>query len=243
PPSTHTWLLYQLADSALPTGGFIASAGLEAATTSGIVKQNDLDSLSRFLASSIHTYAHSTTPYVERAWSIVNRGIGGEQSELHDELSVDAAGERRHSNGAQSQSPNGTTTSQEFDPVEELVRLDRLYEACTSSAVARRASSAQGGAMLMLFSKSFADVDTGDRTRTSAPTRRKLTDIVDAFKLAVRRDESPGHLPVCFGIIARCLDLELANATHLNLFLHTRTLLSSAVRLNLVGPYLAQRVL
>jgi urease accessory protein len=36
---------------------------------------------------------------------------------------------------------------------------------------------------------------------------------------------------------------ELERALHLHLFLHARSLLSSAVRLNLIGPYLSSQLL
>ncbi|CAJ0832167.1 11547_t:CDS:2 [Entrophospora sp. SA101] len=109
------WLLWQISDSALPTGGFVASSGLESAIQTGYV--HDIPSLSIFLSSSIDNYAFSSLPFV----------------------------------------------------------------------------TAQGVAMLILFSKSFNDK------------------IVEDFKLNVRKELACGHLPVCFGLVTRYLGISLGD--------------------------------
>ncbi|KAL1738340.1 UreF-domain-containing protein, partial [Schizophyllum fasciatum] len=106
-------------------------------------------------------------------------------------------------------------------------------EASTLNHVARRASRAQGVALLTLYAKGLAP------PRGAEPLRRAL----DAYKRRVRRADAPGHLPVCWGALAAALGLPLARATHLHLFLHARGLLSAAVRLNALGPYAAQQLL
>ncbi|KAJ1531235.1 hypothetical protein HK096_007472, partial [Nowakowskiella sp. JEL0078] len=55
------WTLWMLADSSLPTGGFVASSGLEAAAQCGIISS---ETLSNFIISSVHSYCHLTNPYV-----------------------------------------------------------------------------------------------------------------------------------------------------------------------------------
>ncbi|KAJ1966830.1 hypothetical protein IWQ62_002221 [Dispira parvispora] len=62
----ETWLIWQLVDSALPTGGFVASSGLETAFQLGYVTTPK--ALDRFIASSVHTYAHSSLPFVTDAY-------------------------------------------------------------------------------------------------------------------------------------------------------------------------------
>nr|CAG8467875.1 5969_t:CDS:2 [Entrophospora candida] len=64
------WLLWQISDSALPTGGFVASSGLESAIQTGYV--HDIPSLSIFLSSSIDNYAFSSLPFVTGSWNIGN---------------------------------------------------------------------------------------------------------------------------------------------------------------------------
>ncbi|KAJ2720165.1 hypothetical protein GGI07_004768 [Coemansia sp. Benny D115] len=57
----ETWLLWMLADSQLPTGGFVASAGLEAAVQGGLVREDadehDADSFVGFIRDSTHNQA------------------------------------------------------------------------------------------------------------------------------------------------------------------------------------------
>ncbi|CAG8487443.1 8835_t:CDS:2 [Paraglomus brasilianum] len=187
------WLLWQLSDSALPTGGFVASSGLESAIHSGNV--HDITSLSNFLSSSIKNYAYSALPFVSDAY------IAAE------------------------------SISDEHECYEHLERLDKLYDACTSNNVTKRASKAQGVAMLTLYSKSFAEEDD------------QGNNVVSKFKKEVRKRSVDGHFPVCFGLVARLVGLTLERTQHLFLFLFARAILSAAVRLNIVGPYYSQRLL
>src|ERR1051325_8038120 len=118
------WLLWQFADSALPTGGFVASSGLEVAIQSGYVK--DTDSLLLFLSSSIENYAYSALPFVTDSWQVIT--------------------------------PTSTDDYDDDDVIfKNIIKLDYLYDACTSNGITKRASKAQGVAMLTLFSKSFSE--------------------------------------------------------------------------------------
>ncbi|KAG0168263.1 hypothetical protein DFQ28_005291 [Apophysomyces sp. BC1034] len=58
---TSSWLLYILTDSALPTGGFVASSGLEASYQAGLLSPANLPA---FVASSTHAYACTTSCFV-----------------------------------------------------------------------------------------------------------------------------------------------------------------------------------
>jgi hypothetical protein len=67
PAAEHLdWLLWQLADSALPTGGFAHSGGLEAACSSTLVQTPD--DLERFLRTSVFQVGR-TLPFVLAARS------------------------------------------------------------------------------------------------------------------------------------------------------------------------------
>ncbi len=61
----QTWLLWQLGDSAFPTGGFAHSAGLEAAWQHGEVR-NRVE-LRSWLDASLEQLAHAALPFVNAA--------------------------------------------------------------------------------------------------------------------------------------------------------------------------------
>jgi urease accessory protein len=61
----NSWLLLQLADSALPTGGFAHSGGLEAAAQLG--RLDGPGALSRFVEEAIWSLATSALPFVAAA--------------------------------------------------------------------------------------------------------------------------------------------------------------------------------
>ncbi|KAI6130300.1 hypothetical protein EDD16DRAFT_1080505 [Pisolithus croceorrhizus] len=85
----------------------------------------------------------------------------------------------------------------------------------TLNHVTRRASTAQGTAMLTLHARAFAP----------SSTSKVIPTLIDNLKLAVRRGEAHGHLPVCWGVLTAALG-PLSGAQHLALFLHARSILS-----------------
>ncbi|KAL0088599.1 hypothetical protein J3Q64DRAFT_1634757 [Phycomyces blakesleeanus] len=187
---TSSWLLYILTDSALPTGGFVASSGLEATYQAGLLTA---DNLSDFVTTSAHSYAWQTNGFVRAGW----------------EAPDDA------------------------NPISQLEESDSICDAVmVANTVARRASLAQGVAMLTLYLKCF--------TKNATPDGVK---VVKSWKNKIRAGQTDGHFSVCFGLICRYLDVDLENTLHLWLYLFTRSLYSSAVRLNIIGPYEAQRLL
>jgi len=119
-----------------------------------------------------------------------------------------------------------------------LEELDALYGAMTLNRVARRASKAQGVALLTLFSKGFSCP-----TWLSSVSNEKVSALVENLKLQVRREATPGHLPVCWGVLTASLGLSLERSQYLHLFLHARGVLSAAIRMNIIGPYAAQQLL
>jgi urease accessory protein len=70
-PHPSDFLVWQLADSAFPTGGFAHSAGLEAAWQHGAVR-TCVDLVS-FLDVSLHQLGHSALPFVTAAHEQPNR--------------------------------------------------------------------------------------------------------------------------------------------------------------------------
>jgi urease accessory protein len=66
-PIDGQWLVWQLADSAFPTGGFAHSSGLEAALQQGELR--DPAQLSHFIQASLCQLGHCSLPFVASAHS------------------------------------------------------------------------------------------------------------------------------------------------------------------------------
>jgi urease accessory protein len=98
-----------------------------------------------------------------------------------------------------------------------LNELDRMCEACTSNHVANRASRIQGRALLATAERAFAS----------------------SLLKSVRHGLEPppcGHFAPLLGVVASALGVDAEAASHLYLFMQLRGLISSSVRLDIVGP-------
>jgi urease accessory protein len=168
------WLLWQLADSAFPTGGFAHSGGLEAAWQLGEVP--DQEALEHYAADSLDLCGHAFLPFVGAA---------------HDHPA-------------------------------RFAEWDRWCDATIANHVANRASRALGQGMLSAAVAAFP-----------APEVKRL-------KADLRRDHLAGHLAPVAGTLGALLGVEREPCLRLFLFLHLRTLVSSAVRLGIVGPLAGQ---
>lgn len=191
----EAYILLLLSDSNLPTGAFVASAGLESYVAHGFFTDfaspsdapplDKMDHTISFLRDSLSTYAHSALPFVLDAHLIVEEAL--EESEASAEATADRA-------------------------VERLRELDELYETMTLNHVARRASKSQGVALLTLFSKGFSKPRLFRQLQPAEPSRvsereARATILVDRLKLLVRREETHGHLPICWGLLTAALEL------------------------------------
>ncbi|KAM5535467.1 hypothetical protein V8D89_010804 [Ganoderma adspersum] len=228
----EAYVLLLLSDSNLPTGSFVASAGLESyvahgfftdlSPTTSLSTPDKMDYTVNFLRDSLSTYAHSALPFVLDTHRTVEQYLQGADS----------------------------GTANQFDTITSgILELDELYESMTLNHITRRASKSQGVALLTLFSKGFsqprlsghlgpsADAKFTDSRATNAAT------LVDRLKLLVRKEETHGHLPICWGVLTAALGLSSERSQYLHLFLQARGLLSSSVRLNTIGPYAAQQLL
>ncbi|KAF2824025.1 hypothetical protein CC86DRAFT_63119 [Ophiobolus disseminans] len=114
--------------------------------------------------------------------------------------------------------------------------LDNDFDASTPCTVARRASVAQGRALLAVWDRSFKP--QYNITTTSA------IEALAAFSSALRTSEHlNAHLAPLWGLVTKILSVPLHDAAYLFLFSHARTVISAAVRASVMGPYQAQAVL
>ena len=164
------WVLWQLADSAFPTGGFAHSGGLEAVWQHREITSGE--DLFQLLAVALQQMGNSTLLFVVAAWQ----------------------------------------------GVPPFAELDGLCEAFTSNHVANRASRLQGQALLASAERCFA------------------IEALKQFRASVLEQQLPAHLAPVFGAIGRLLGLEQSATIRLFLFTQLRGLISSAVRLGVVGP-------
>lgn len=153
---TSNWLLYILTDSALPTGGFVASSGLEASQQAGLL---NAENLADFVTSASHSYANNSICFVRAGYEAPD-----------------------HS-----------------DPLAALTEYDAECDAVmVANTVGRRASLAQGVAMIILYLKCFAD---------NPPKGLDIT-IMRRWKTYIRGEKVNGHFPICFGLVCRFLGVD-----------------------------------
>ncbi|TAQ90422.1 hypothetical protein B7494_g1227 [Chlorociboria aeruginascens] len=127
----------------------------------------------------------------------------------------------------------------------DLLELDDNLDAAIICTVGRRASVAQGRALLSIWDRSFSlAVPLGVSTATIGT----LTEFSVLLRSAP--SSSPAELPVAsahlaplFGAIACILGMSLQQTAYVFMLSHVKALLSAAVRASMFGPYHAQKVL
>lgn len=206
--SWESYLLLLLADGNLPTGSFVASSGLESYITHGFFGRTDDESSAasssraaltnqavvEFIQDSLGSYARSALPFVSDTHLAVTEHYVRCESSTDDHESEKAS---------------------EQILFQRIVALDKLYEVMTPNEVTRRASKAQGVALLTLFSKGFSKPSLPLSSHAipedseSHDLDRKKQGFADSVKLAVRRGDTPGYLPICWGVLTGSLGLSL----------------------------------
>ncbi|KAF1832767.1 hypothetical protein BDW02DRAFT_409403 [Decorospora gaudefroyi] len=121
----------------------------------------------------------------------------------------------------------------------DIATLDNDLDASTPCTVARRASIAQGRALVAVWDRSFKPhYHDASVCASAAATALSL------FSAALRTSgQVNGHLAPLWGLVTSMLAVPLPQAAYLFLFAHARTVVSAAVRASVMGPYQAQAVL
>jgi urease accessory protein len=131
----------------------------------------------------------------------------------------------------------------------EIETLDNDFDASTPCTVARRASVAQGRALLAVWDRSFKPQYSPKTARASGDNNgisssESAIQALAAFSAALRSSEHlNAHLAPLWGLVTKILSVPLHDAAYLFLFSHARTVISAAVRASVMGPYQAQAVL
>lgn len=236
-PTTHFLLL--LADSALPLGSFAFSSGLESYLAHAKALSSSFSSSSSSSAAASarghhhHYYANKPSFDIFLPLSI--------SSYASTTLPFLLAAHR--------------------DP-SQLPDLDDALDAAVICTVGKRASVAQGRALLGIWERSFYSPSSSSLSSPSAfsspialealTTYTKLlrTPITTTTTTATTPDDTQqllppvsAHLAPLFGVIASLLGLTLDQTAYVFMLGHVKALVSAAVRANLMGPYAAQKVL
>jgi len=130
------------------------------------------------------------------------------------------------------------------DPL-ALMELDNDLDASTPCTVQRRASIAQGRALLGVWEKAFSATARKQFPETQEAMAALSTFATDLRTAAVSSEKLPvnGHLAPLWGVAAMSLGLNLEEAAYVFLFNHAKAVISAGVRASVMGPYQAQMFL
>ncbi|CAF9904897.1 hypothetical protein IMSHALPRED_000206 [Imshaugia aleurites] len=124
---------------------------------------------------------------------------------------------------------------------EQLQELDATLDACTLCPVARRASVAQGKALLTLWERALR---TGAGESPAALALGEFSVVLKSIPL--HRDdgcEVSGHFAPIWAAVTRAMGITLRESAYTFLFNHAKAVVSAAVRASVMGPYAAQGML
>jgi urease accessory protein len=121
--------------------------------------------------------------------------------------------------------------------------LDNDLDASTPCTVARRASVAQGRALLSVWDRALRSAAQGGCERAgqalAAFAAQLKRTVGEADDIAVVN----GHFALVWAVVCRAMGLGLEQMVYVFLFNHAKAVLSSAVRASAMGPYQAQGIL
>jgi urease accessory protein len=127
----------------------------------------------------------------------------------------------------------------------DLIDLDDILDAAMMCTVGRRASVAQGRALLSIWDRSFSSALPPSASLADVQTLKEFTILLRGTSSTVSSDlgTASAHLGPLFGAIACILGMSLEQTAYVFMLSHVKALLSAAVRASMFGPYHAQKVL
>ncbi|KAK2826871.1 hypothetical protein FQN49_007371 [Arthroderma sp. PD_2] len=140
---------------------------------------------------------------------------------------------------------------------EELETLDNDLDASTPCTVARRASVAQGLALLQVWERALkpsavqrsreTQADSEHHTVRAAAVLDQFSESLKCVGIDEEHDEVNGvvngHFAPLWAVVCLALDINLEQAAYVFMLNHAKAVLSAAVRASVMGPYQAQGVL
>ena len=131
-----------------------------------------------------------------------------------------------------------------YNDPSRLEELDNAFDASTPCTVARRASVAQGKALLTIWEKALSSSAASDEQAQSAAR------VATAFATAIKSSKPDAfglqlnaHFPPLFGVACLALGLGSEETAYLFLLNHSKAVLSAAVRASVIGPYQSHAIL
>jgi len=201
--------------SNLPTGGFIASSGLESYIQHGFLLADEgvtdkTEGMTAFLTKSLTSYAQLNLPFLSATHTLV--------STLTTSAPPPATTASANSAPPPPPPPASATYASAarlcLSPDEvfaRIVAVDDEHEAMVLNHVARRASVAQGMGVLTLYDRAFAAEGGGGAE--GADGESAVADaLVARLRAGVRKGEVKGHLAVAFGVMCAGLGISLGKS-------------------------------
>ena len=123
-----------------------------------------------------------------------------------------------------------------------LPSLDDTLDACTLCPVARRASIAQGRALLTLWERALRST-----VSTALPASLALASFANGLKgvgsASWELDGPNGHFAPVWAVLTAAMGISVEDSAYAFLFNHAKAVVSAAVRASVIGPYQAQGIL
>ncbi|QSS62604.1 urease accessory protein UreF [Histoplasma capsulatum] len=153
---------------------------------------------------------------------------------------------------------------------DQLETLDNDLDASTPCTVTRRASIAQGLALLSAWERAFRDAYTSRNGNPTADTKTNVANSINSatnprtpseiaitalssfsttLKTSFPNSSSDpnnhlnGHLPPLWAVVCVAMDIDITSTAYVYMLNHAKAVLSAAVRASVMGPYQAQAVL